>query len=78
MVSFKRGLEVYFNFYLRRHRPTIVYAMGRVGSVALFRSLYAHGEFALHVKRDKKDATAILGKMKAVSQEITLPVPSVV
>ena len=48
MVSLRRGLEVYINFYLRRRSPTIVYAMGRVGSWALFRSLYAHGEFALH------------------------------
>lgn len=48
MASAMRGLEIYSNFYLRRRTPTIVYAMGRVGSVALFRSLYEHGEFALH------------------------------
>lgn len=48
MASPLRGLEIYHNFYLRRRTPTIVYAMGRVGSVALFRSLHRHGEFALH------------------------------
>ena len=48
MASMNRGLQIYFNFYLRRRTPTLVYAMGRVGSVALFRSLYEHGEFALH------------------------------
>lgn len=48
MASMNRGLQIYFNFYLRRRTPTLVYAMGRVGSVALFRSLYGHGEFALH------------------------------
>ena len=48
MVSLKRGLEVYVNFYLKRRSPTIVYAMGRVGSGALFSSLHAHGDFAFH------------------------------
>jgi len=48
MPSLNRGLEVYFNLYLRRRIPTLVYAMGRVGSVALFQSLYRRGEFALH------------------------------
>ena len=48
MIRLRRGLEVNFNLYVKRRIPTIVYAMGRVGSVALFRSLYAHGEFAIH------------------------------
>ena len=48
MVSVLRGAEIYSNFYLRRRTPTLVYAMGRVGSVAVFKSLLGHGEFALH------------------------------
>ena len=48
MVSLKRGLQVYSEYYLRGRTPVIVYAMGRVGSIAIFRSLQEGGVFALH------------------------------
>ena len=47
MFGVKRGLEVNINYYLRGRTPTIVYAMGRVGSNSLYSSLYAHREFVL-------------------------------
>ena len=47
MFGVKRGLEVHIDYYLRRRTPTIVYAMGRVGSDSLYRSLCAHREFVL-------------------------------
>ncbi len=55
MFGVKRGLEIHIDYYLRRRTPTIVYAMGRVGSNSLYRSLYAHRELVLfaHVLEPK-------------------------
>jgi len=47
MQSFKRFLELNINYFLRGRVPTLVYSMQRSGSIALFRSLSSHGDFAI-------------------------------
>lgn len=47
MRRLKRSVELNLNYFLLGRTPLLVYSMERSGSVALFRSLCLHGEFAL-------------------------------
>jgi len=43
----RRGLRLYAGLYLARRTPVIVYSTGRVGSMALYRSLETAGAFVV-------------------------------
>jgi hypothetical protein len=43
-----RKLRDYFNLYVLRKQPIIVFQMGKVGSVSVHKSLEAHGHWVFH------------------------------
>lgn len=45
-----RGVSVYADLYVRQRLPTIIFSTGRVGSMALFQSLYRRGVFVVAVE----------------------------
>ncbi|MCH2113938.1 MAG: putative capsular polysaccharide synthesis family protein [Pirellulales bacterium] len=51
MAKLMRAFGLYANYFVRRRTPTIVYSVERSGSIALFQSLHAHGDFALSTHR---------------------------
>ena len=76
MRKIKRALELNINYFLRRRTPVIVYSMQRTGTVAIFRSLTSHGEFALatHCLDQAKINTGCLsGSAKWACKHIITP-----
>ncbi|MEO2045641.1 MAG: putative capsular polysaccharide synthesis family protein [Pirellulales bacterium] len=75
MRKAKRALELFVNYYLKRRTPTVVYSMERSGSIVVFESLIAHGEFAItthHLDRKKIETGLYSGSAAWASKNLIL------
>ena len=76
MVRLIRAIELYFNYFVRRRTPVIVYSMKRTGSTALFHSLNSHGEFALTthcLDPEKINTVHLSGSARWACKHIIIP-----